>query len=194
MSKVLIIEDEKAMSDLIAIKFKVDGFEVDQAFTLAEAKQKLTAQKYDAVLSDYLLPDGNALDLFTEIKPTLGNLPIVLATNYIEDLSQEKAKSLGINDIIVKYQVVPAQMVDKVKTLIGNTGVMDPTPPAGVPSPLPAPPPTVPVSAQVPPVPNQISVVSSQTSDTAPPMANNPWSPASSQASPDPDKPESPTT
>jgi CheY-like chemotaxis protein len=149
MAKVLIIEDEKAMSDLITIKFKVDGFEVDQAFSLAEAKAKLTSQKYDAVLSDYLLPDGNSLDLFTELKPQLGTLPIVLATNYIEDLSQDKAKSLGINEVIVKYQVVPAQMVEKIKTLIGNSGVLNPTPIAGAPNPLPPTPGNLP-SAQEP--------------------------------------------
>ncbi len=180
MAKILIIEDEKAMSDLIAIKFKVDGFEVDQAFTLAEAKQKLTTEKYDAVLSDYLLPDGNALDLFTELKPQLGNLPIVLATNYIEDLSQEKAKSLGINDVIVKYQVVPAQMVERIKTLIGNAGVMNPTPPVAAPSPLPTPPPVAPVSAQEPPVPNQTPQPETGQNVT------NPWT------APAPDKPESP--
>lgn len=124
MSKILIIEDEKAMSDLIAIKFKVEGMEVDQAFTMAEAKQKLqNPQSYDAILSDYLLPDGNALDLLAEVKqlPQVAHVPVVMATNYVEDLSVDKAKSLGINEVIVKYQVVPAQMVEKVKALLGTS-------------------------------------------------------------------------
>lgn len=120
--KVLIIEDEKAMSDLISIKFKVEGFEVDQAFNIAEAKQKLSVGGYDGILSDYLLPDGNALDMFSEIRetPNVAKVPIVLATNYIEDLDQAKAKSLRINEVIVKYQVVPAQMVQKIKQLLGG--------------------------------------------------------------------------
>lgn len=179
MAKVLIIEDEKAMSDLIAIKFKVDGFEVDQAFSLAEAKQKLTTQKYDAVLSDYLLPDGNSLDLFTEVKPQLGGLPIVLATNYIEDLSQDKAKSLGISEVIVKYQVVPAQMVEKIKALIGNAGVFSPIPENGGVNPLPVSP--VVASAQVPPTPNQNTP---QQPTIEPVVQPQPAAPATTSAAP----------
>lgn len=120
--KVLLIEDEKAMSDLIAIKFKVEGFEVDQAFNLAEAKTKLLAGGYDAVLSDYLLPDGNSLDMLAEVRsdPKVANVPVIMATNYIEDLSQDKAKELKISEVIVKYQVVPAQMVQKIKALVGG--------------------------------------------------------------------------
>lgn len=123
MARILIIEDEKAMSDLITIKFKVEGFEVDQAFNLAEAKQKLLAGGYDAVLSDYLLPDGNALDMIGEVRadPKVANVPIVMATNYIEDLSKDKAAELKIAEVIVKYQVVPAQMVQKIKALLGQS-------------------------------------------------------------------------
>ncbi|OGE25848.1 hypothetical protein A3H85_02865 [Candidatus Daviesbacteria bacterium RIFCSPLOWO2_02_FULL_40_8] len=162
--KVLIIEDEKAMSDLIAIKFKVEGFEVDQAFNLAEGKQKLLVGGYDAVLSDYLLPDGNALDMISEVRsnPIVTNVPIIMATNYIEDLSQDKAKELRIAEVIVKYQVVPAQMVQKIKNLISPSAptpgpaqiTATPEPPAP-PSPLVQQPvlPTSPTQGAVPPAP-----------------------------------------
>lgn len=156
--KVLIIEDEKAMSDLIAIKFKVEGFEVDQAFNLAEGKQKLLLGGYDAILSDYLLPDGNALDMISEVRsnPVVTNVPIIMATNYIEDLSQDKAKELRIAEVIVKYQVVPAQMVQKIKNLI----TPEPTQIAATPEPQVPPPlvqqptlPTSPTQGAVPPSP-----------------------------------------
>lgn len=123
MSKVLIIEDEKAMSDLITIKFNVEGFEVVQAFSLAEAKSKLATQApFDLVLLDYLLPDGNSTELLREISknPKTANTPVVLMTNYIEDVNMEQMKSLGVKDVFAKYQVVPAQMVDRVKKVIGK--------------------------------------------------------------------------
>lgn len=123
MAKVLLIEDEKAMSDLIALKFKVEGFEVDQAFNLAEAKAKVTSATYDAVLTDYLLPDGDLTEFLTGVRADekSKNLPVIVMTNYVEDVNQEKLKSLGVAEIIVKYQVVPAQMVDKIKQLIVTT-------------------------------------------------------------------------
>lgn len=123
MAKVLLIEDEKAMSDLIAVKFKVEGFEVDQAFTLAEAKAKLTTGPYQAVLTDYLLPDGNLPDFLTEMRqnPQTKDLPVMIMTNYIEDINAEQMKNLGVVEILVKYQTVPAQMVEKIRTLINAT-------------------------------------------------------------------------
>lgn len=123
MAKILIIEDERAMSDLIAIKFKVEGFEVEQAGNLGEAKTKLsTTGPYDVILTDYLLPDGDLTDFLEEIRknPHLAKIPAILMTNYIEDVNAEKLKSLGVVEILVKYQVVPAQMVEKIKLLLGN--------------------------------------------------------------------------
>lgn len=119
-SRVLLIEDEKAMSDLIAIKFKVEGFEVEQAFSLAEAKEKITtAGPFNAVLTDYLLPDGSLVDFLTGVRsdPRFAHLPILVMTNYVEDVNQEQLKQLGISEVLVKYQVVPAQMVERIKAL-----------------------------------------------------------------------------
>ncbi len=124
MAKVLIIEDEKAMSDLVALKFKIDGFEVVQALSLAEAKTMIVGSgPFDAILTDYLLPDGDLVDFLTHLRadPKFAKIPIVIMTNYVEDLNQQQLRALGVNDILVKYQVVPAQMVQKVKSLIGTS-------------------------------------------------------------------------
>lgn len=123
MAKILILEDEKAMSDLITIKFKVEGFEVDQVTNVAEARAKLNDKSsvYNAILTDYLLPDGNSIDFISSVRDQAQykNLPIVVMTNYIEDISADRLQELYVNKIIVKYQSVPAQMVEIVKQLIG---------------------------------------------------------------------------
>lgn len=122
MAKILIIEDERAMSDLVALKFQVEGFDVVQAFSITEAKAKITsAGPFDAVLTDYLLPDGDLIEFLTGVRsnPNMQQLPVVVMTNYVEDLNKDKLKSLGVVDILVKYQVVPAQMVAKIKQVLG---------------------------------------------------------------------------
>lgn len=152
MAKVLLIEDEKAMSDLIAVKFKVDGFEVEQAFTLAEAKAKIASNgPFGAILTDYLLPDGDTMDFLVALResPTTQTLPVIVMTNYVEDLNVEKLKSLGVSDILVKYQVVPAQMVEKIKALIGTSA-----PAAAAPQPQASEVPASPVPP-VPPAPGE---------------------------------------
>lgn len=120
--KVLIIEDEKAMSDLIAIKFKVEGFDVEQAGSFVEAQQKVSSivGPFDVILSDYLLPDSQLVDFLTWLRnnPSTKGIPVIVMTNYIEDINQEQLKSLGVAEILVKYQVVPAQMAEKIKEVV----------------------------------------------------------------------------
>lgn len=121
MAKILIIEDEKAMSDLVTIRFRVEGFETEQAFNFTEANQKLSAgSNFDVILTDYLLPDGSLADFLTKLRqdPTLKDLPVVVMTNYVEDLNNEQLKSLGVLDVLIKYQVVPAQMVARIKQIL----------------------------------------------------------------------------
>lgn len=121
--KVLIIEDEKAMSDLVTIKFKVEGFEVEQAFNFAEAKAKVAQNgPFSAILTDFLLPDGELADFLKTIRsnPQIAGIPVVVMTNYIEDVNADQLKQLGVIDILVKYQVVPAQMVEKIKSAVSN--------------------------------------------------------------------------
>lgn len=119
--KILLIEDEKAMSDLIALKFNIEGFTISQASSLAEARQKLTTEgPFDFILADYLLPDGDSTDLLDALKknPLTAAVPIAIMTNYIEDVNVEKMKAIGVADVFAKYQVVPAQMVERVKKLL----------------------------------------------------------------------------
>lgn len=121
--KVLIVEDEKAMSDLVALKFKVEGFEVEQAFTFAEAKAKVVQNgPFAAILADFLLPDGELAEFLKTVRsnPQIAGIPVVVMTNYIEDINTDQLKSLGVNDILVKYQVVPAQMVEKIKSVLSG--------------------------------------------------------------------------
>lgn len=121
--KVLIIEDEKAMSDLVAIKFKVEGFEVEQAFDFAEAKAKIVQNgPFSAILTDFLLPDGDLVDFLKGVRtnPQIAGIPVVLMTNYIEDVNADQLKQLGVIDILVKYQVVPAQMVEKIISVVST--------------------------------------------------------------------------
>lgn len=121
--KVLIIEDEKAMSDLVALKFKVEGIDVEQAFTFTEAKTKIVQNgPFSAILTDFLLPDGELVDFLKVVRsnPQIAGIPVVVMTNYVEDINADQLKSLGVLDILVKYQVVPAQMVEKIKSVVGG--------------------------------------------------------------------------
>ena len=53
--------------------------------------------------------------------PQTKDLPVMVMTNYVEDINAEQMRSLGVVEVLVKYQVVPAQMVEKIRMLINAT-------------------------------------------------------------------------
>jgi two-component system, OmpR family, response regulator len=61
--RILLVEDERELRELLAIGLRRAGYTVDVAATAAEAQQLIEAQSYALVIADWLLPDGNGIDL-----------------------------------------------------------------------------------------------------------------------------------
>ena len=66
--KILIIEDERELSDNIVTFLSSENYLCEQAFTFADAKMKVNLYEYDCVILDLMLPDGNGLDLLRNIR------------------------------------------------------------------------------------------------------------------------------
>lgn len=74
--KLLIIEDERDLSNSIVTYLSSENYLCEQAFTYNEAKDKINLYDYDCILLDLMLPGGNGLDVLREIrhkKPGWGN-------------------------------------------------------------------------------------------------------------------------
>lgn len=85
--KILIIEDEKELSDNIVTFLSSENYLCEQAFTCADAKMKVNLYEYDCVILDLMLPDGNGLDLLRNIRNNHNQVGviIVLAKDSIND-------------------------------------------------------------------------------------------------------------
>lgn len=100
--KLLIIEDEKQLSDSIVSFLDREDYLCEQAFTFAEASEKIEAYEYDCILLDLMLPGGTGLDLLKQIKdvaPQTGVI-IVSAKDSLED--KIRGLKLGADDYIAK--------------------------------------------------------------------------------------------
>lgn len=100
--KILIVEDNKHLANDIQQFLNDNGYRVEQSLTLEEASEKIALYKYDAIVLDLGLPDGNGLQLIPEIKeksPQTGIL-IVTAKNSIND--KVKGLEIGADDYITK--------------------------------------------------------------------------------------------
>lgn len=73
MSKILLVEDSKSYSNIFKVLLENKNFEVDQAFTLKKAKDKLLTNSYEYILLDLILPDGEGLELLETLSEYTNN-------------------------------------------------------------------------------------------------------------------------
>ncbi|MBO5390142.1 MAG: response regulator transcription factor [Lachnospiraceae bacterium] len=105
MIKILIVEDEKPISDLIAFNLSANNYTCTQAFDGLEAANLLENNTYDLVLLDIMLPKIDGYELLEYIKPL--NIPVIFLT--AKGALEERVKGLtqGAEDYIVKpFQIV----------------------------------------------------------------------------------------
>ncbi len=100
--KILVVEDEQELREVITSSLLKARFVVESAATLREARDKVAAYEYDCILLDLMLPDGNGLNLLrnrSEDKP-LGNVIILSAKDSVDD--KVAGLNLGADDYLPK--------------------------------------------------------------------------------------------
>lgn len=101
MKTILILEDDRALSNGIALALKNEDIAILQCFDIAHAKRDFEKKAVDLLILDINLPDGNGLDFLCEVKK-ISNLPIVMLT--ANDLETDIVTGLerGADDYITK--------------------------------------------------------------------------------------------
>ena len=100
--KLLIIEDELSLSEIMSDTLRKEGYVVETALTFASAVEKLGAYSYDCVLLDITLPDGNGLDILENIKTSGSGVNVIItsARDSIDD--KIRGLELGADDYLAK--------------------------------------------------------------------------------------------
>lgn len=114
--KILIIEDDKFLSKLLARQLELSGFETALAADGQEGLAKAQALASDLILLDIMLPDMDGFDVLKKIKAegASKNVPVIIISNLgqAEDIAQGKA--LGAQDYIIKSDLSLDELVKKV--------------------------------------------------------------------------------
>lgn len=101
MSKILIVEDDKALNNGIAFNLQFDGLEVEQAYNLSEAKRIIDNNEIDLIIQDVNLPDGSGFNFCKEIRKNY-DMPIVFLTARDMELDEITGFKVGGDDYITK--------------------------------------------------------------------------------------------
>jgi two-component system OmpR family response regulator len=72
--RILLVEDDADVRLMLETALRGEGYEVDPAATAARARASLDAARYDLVIADWRLPDGNGLDI-ADLRPTVAQRP-----------------------------------------------------------------------------------------------------------------------
>lgn len=118
--KVLLIEDEKFLSNILKLKLERAGFSVLQAYDGEEGLQIIKEQNPSLVILDLVMPKMSGFELLERMSmdPQIAKIPVVVASNLGQESDMEKAKRLGAVDYYVKAQTSVDQLVEIFKHLI----------------------------------------------------------------------------
>lgn len=117
MQKILIVEDEKALVEVLRDEFALHQFEVVVAMNGEDALRVLRTAKPDLMLLDLLLPKKNGFEVLEEMKADaeLRDIPVIVLSNLGQDEDIKKAISLGAVDYFVKTQHPIKEIIQKVQ-------------------------------------------------------------------------------
>ena len=117
MNKILLVEDEKLLTDMYKEKLAQAGFEVILAFSAEEGVKLIKKEKIDLVILDILLPKENGLFFLREQKtnPEISSIPVVIFSNYDDVDFKKQAKELGAEAYLIKTNITPAELVGRIE-------------------------------------------------------------------------------
>ena len=101
MLKLLIVEDEKKIRELLKIYFLRENYKVSEAENGRIALERMKEETFDIVLLDIYMPELDGFDTCREIRKT-SNVPVVILTALSDDESQLLAYEIGADDFIIK--------------------------------------------------------------------------------------------
>jgi DNA-binding response OmpR family regulator len=117
--KILIVEDNSDLSQLLAFYLSHAGYETSRAVNSAQGISKALAERPDLIITDLYLPDMNAVDAIVILKqdPATSGIPIVVLTAMAVGEWKTKALKAGVAKCLIK-PVAPPELTEVVRALI----------------------------------------------------------------------------
>ena len=122
--KVLVVDDEKEIADLVELYLKNDGFEVYKFYTGNEALQCVDVQDIDLAILDIMLPDISGLEICQTIRENY-NFPIIMLTAKETEIDKITGLTIGADDYVTK-SFRPLELMARVKAQLRRYKTMTP--------------------------------------------------------------------
>jgi two-component system phosphate regulon response regulator PhoB len=115
--RILLVEDDDALANVYVTRLQAEGFDVRRVANGEDALASALSFSPNLVLLDVMMPKVSGFDVLDILRntPETRNLKIVMLTALSQDSDKARAESLGVDEYLVKSQVVIADVVDRIK-------------------------------------------------------------------------------
>lgn len=116
--RILLVEDDDALANVYVTRLQAEGFDVRRVSNGEDALASALNYHPNMVLLDVMMPKVSGFDVLDILRntPETANLKIIMLTALSQESDKARAESLGVDEYLVKSQVVIADVVDRIKT------------------------------------------------------------------------------
>jgi two-component system phosphate regulon response regulator PhoB len=120
--RVLIVDDEAPIREMIAVALEMAGYECIEAENAQQAHAAVLDHKPDMVLLDWMMPGTNGIDFARRLRrdEVTSNIPIIMLTAKAEEDNKIQGLEVGVDDYITK-PFSPRELVARLKTVLRRT-------------------------------------------------------------------------
>jgi DNA-binding response OmpR family regulator len=115
--RILLVEDDTSLADVYEARLDLEGFENKQVNNGEEALSAAMEFKPDLILLDAMMPKISGFDVLDILRntPETKHIRVIMLTALSQPKDKERAENLGVDDYLVKSQVVIGDVVERVK-------------------------------------------------------------------------------
>ena len=119
--KILLVEDDTALASVYRSRLELEGFDVCEANNGEDALSLAVSEHPDLILLDVMMPKISGFDVLDILRntPETTNIRVIMLTALSQPKDKERAEQLGVDDYLVKSQVVIGDVVERVRYHIG---------------------------------------------------------------------------
>ena len=121
--KILLVEDDTALAAVYKSRLELEGFDTREVNNGEEALSAAVEYRPDLILLDAMMPKISGFDVLDILRntPDTTNIRVIMLTALSQPKDKQRAEALGVDDYLVKSQVVIGDVVDRVKYHLGIT-------------------------------------------------------------------------
>lgn len=120
--KILLVEDDEALAQMYTMRLEAEGSSVEHVANGEEALSAAVRFHPDLILLDVMMPKISGFDVLDILRntPETANMRIIMLTALSQPKDKERAEALGVDDYLVKSQVVIADVIERIKHHLGK--------------------------------------------------------------------------